>query len=90
MKRNKAKAKAYLTDKPKVYQGDKALEKMGLVINKESTDKVKEQLMTTRRHLKGALISVEMMLGLNITPKCRKCYNEYGYVDKCVCNIENP
>ena len=89
MKRNKAKAKAYLTDKPKVYQGDKVLEKMGIIEKPiEKPDKVKEQLLTTRRHLKGALISVEMMLGLNITPKCRKCYAEYGYVDKCVCNIE--
>ena len=77
--------------KAKVYQGNKALEKMGIIEKEEKSkepDKIKEQLITTRRHLKGALISVETMLGLTITPKCRKCYNEYGYIDKCVCEIE--
>lgn len=78
--------------KAKVYQGEDALKKMGLV-EKPADDKVKEQFLTIRRHLKGALTSVETMLGLALTPKCRKCYDEYGFIDKCTCNpdiTKNP
>jgi len=92
MKRNKAKAKAYLRDevddkvRAKIYQGDKALEKMGITTTdkKEVDEKVKEFLLTLRSHVRGSLLSLDKILGY--TPKCKKCFQLYGFVDKCVCH----
>lgn len=71
--------------KAKVYQGDEALEKILAARPKppENTE-LKEQLLNMRRHLKGSLITVERFLGF-YQPKCKVCYDNYGFIDKCVC-----
>ncbi len=48
---------------------------------------IKEQLLTMRRHFKGGLMAVERLLQ-PFTAKCQKCYETYGFLDKCDCNVD--
>ena len=45
----------------------------------------REILLNIRRHLMGMLKFVEDEL--RRTPVCLKCYQEYGFIDKCYCDI---
>lgn len=36
-----------------------------------------------KRHLHGAIIVIDQLMG--IKPKCDKCYQERGFLVKCVC-----
>ena len=72
--------------KPRVYQGDEALKK--ILSARPESEEIREQLLQTRRHLKGSLVSVERFLGF-YDPKCKKCYEKYGFLNKCVCALDN-
>ena len=82
-----------MSKQPKVYTGDKALEKMGLLnklpdkIADSEMSKLREDLLTMRRHFTGGLIAVDRILTA-YKPKCEKCYHNYGYITKCICDLE--
>lgn len=75
--------------KAKIYSGEEALQKMGLVTfnsDKLNIEETREQLLNIRRHLKGATKTVESYLSqFAFTPKCKECYENYGYINKCEC-----
>ena len=79
--------------KAKVYQGDAALDKILSArpnvqpLAQLPVKDTKEQLLNMRRHLKGGLLQVEQMLS-RFTPQCAKCYELYGFLNRCVCNKE--
>lgn len=45
----------------------------------------REILLNIRRHIMGMLKFVEDEL--KHIPLCLKCYQEYGFIDKCYCDI---
>jgi hypothetical protein len=49
--------------------------------------KLREELLTMRRHFKGGLLAIDKIL-MAFRPKCEKCYSNYGYITKCICEIE--
>lgn len=72
--------------------GDKALRKIldstilttGDVIKETNIIKTKDTLMTVRRHAIGMLSAVEKELSL-YSAKCNICYENHGFLTKCVC-----
>ena len=80
----------------RVYTGDKALEKILNAAPNELQDIQKErikkheiaieELNTIKRHLKGGLMAIERALS-PFQPKCSQCYDKYGFLTKCVCNV---
>ena len=66
----------------------KKLEKALQAIQPKEVSREKE--LTIKRHIKG-LIDVVKELDCDVhsgyTPKCRKCYEEHGWISKCICKI---
>lgn len=54
-------------------------------MNKDIIDQQKEMLTMARRHMIGMLNAIEKSL-LVLEPKCRECYNKFGWLNKCDCN----
>lgn len=40
---------------------------------------------TIKRHTIGMMGAIESLYGAILTPKCRKCYDERGWLTKCIC-----
>ena len=76
----------------KVYSGDAALDKIlatklpEKIIENENV-RVREELLTMRRHFRGGLLAIDKILSA-FKPKCDRCYSNYGYITKCICDIE--
>jgi hypothetical protein len=76
----------------KTYSGDAALEKILAtklpenIIENENA-KLRDELLTMRRHFKGGLLAIDKLLTA-YKPKCESCYSNYGYLSKCICNLE--
>lgn len=76
----------------KVYTGDEALAKIletklpEKIIDNELT-KLKEDLLTMRRHYMGGLIALDRIMTM-FKPKCDSCMKHYGYLDKCICHLD--
>lgn len=68
--------------KAKVFTGEEALKRMGII--NQMPPEIKETLVTARRHMKGALTSIEQFLQ-PFTPKCQICYDNHGWIDRCEC-----
>lgn len=86
MQIKKKRGRPFSKNKAKVYAGDEALKKiLSTDLPPEIQEQIKEPLMNMRRHLKGALMTVEQFLQ-PFTPKCQQCYEKYGYITKCTCN----
>jgi hypothetical protein len=85
MQEKKKRGRPFTKNKARVYPGDEALQKiLSTDLPPELQEKIKEPLMNMRRHLKGALQTVEEFLH-PFAPKCHICYEKYGYLTKCVC-----
>ena len=76
----------------KSYSGDAALEKILATklpekIVENEIVQLREELLTMRRHFNGGLIAIDRLLTA-YKPKCERCYKNYGYVTKCICDLE--
>ncbi len=76
----------------KSYSGDAALAKIlatklpEKIIENENV-KLRDELLTMRRHFKGGLLAIDKILTA-FNPQCEKCYHNYGYITKCICDLE--
>lgn len=43
---------------------------------------------TIKRHTVGLMSAIETMYGAVLTPKCRTCFDAYGWLTKCKCEKE--
>ena len=76
----------------KSYSGDAALEKILATklpekIPEDENVRLREELLTMRRHFKGGLLVIDKIL-MAFKPQCGRCYTNYGYITKCICDLE--
>ena len=72
-----------------VQKGDDHWKRKKMLANKP-TPTVENQKDTLKRHTLGMMGAVEAVYGPCFVPKCKVCYDDYGWLTKCICATMEP